>query len=466
MSFINAGQKKIFFAEQYGNRGRTFAPIEFALRTSNANRNVRLSAPGGSMSEMGDGSFLFDAGKLRKIQLNYYPIQCDVEGSDSQTLCASPDEVLAPSQIDFEVTQKTTTKKYGLQADDIRYVDNNWDFSDHALEQIGSILPAMRKLLATDLTTYMYAKAGKHSDGNTTKRVPSAVSTTGSVNFFGGRITIDKEYRDAGLSEPNVLGGDEVYYWMKAIGLGGQQETGIQTNRIDSSNVWYDDGLGTQVKGDSANGGWVLAIDPAIFKFITYSNNAGLWRTDLSSITDLDRLYTFGGGADFILGVITDPVTGLICDLYVNFEKCASWNNNKPGWTFYLQLQWDIFVMPPVACNIPEFNGITVWRTCPAVVAACPTGDTPSPAIAATTRSWNPGSIFTDLTIYNATVGGVTVSYSEGVDIADRAALAALMNDATGNVYDFGVSGSNIQYDGVSNISVSFNDGAITGTFA
>lgn len=467
MSFANSNQKKIFFMEQYGNRGRTFAAIDYVMKTSMANRNVRIANPNGGSAELGDGSFLFAEGKLRKVQLNYFPVQCDVEGDCNKALCADADEVVEPSQIEFNVTQCTATKKYGINAEDIRMIDfNNWDFNGVASEIIGSIMPSARKLLATDFITYLYSKAGVHTDGNPTKRVPAAVSTTGAVNFYGGKITIDKEYADAGLEMPYLLGGQEVFYWKKAVELGGQQNTGIQTNKIDTTDVWYDDGLSDVVEGDTANGGHILAIDPQIFKFITYNKNAGLFRTDLATITDIGRLYKTGGGADFMLGVITDPITGIIWDLYINFDKCGTAGNDySPRWTVQLKLNWDMFVMPPVACNIPEYNGITHWRTCPEVVAACPTGDTPSPAIAATTRSWNPGSVF-PFTAYKSVVGGITVEQNTGVAIADRAGLATFMNDVTGGAYSFTVSGSNIQYSGVSNISANFNDGEVSGTFS
>lgn len=417
---------------------------------------------------MGDGTFLFAPGKARKIQVSYFPIQCDVEGSSATKLCDSPDEVVQPVQVEFETTQKTTTKKYGINAEDIRLTDNNtWDFSGVALEIIGSIMPSARKLLAEDFTTYLLSKVGHHSDGNPVKSLPPALSTTGAINPLGGRISIDKEYMDAGMEAPYIMGGTETFYLKNMVGIGGLNADGQNVNQINNTNTWYDDNIMQNIKGDLANGGWVLAIDPATFKFITYSNNSGLFRTDRATLDNstLERIYKAGGGADFILGVFYDEKTGLYWDMYLNFDKCAEWNNDNPGWSVFLRLEWDMFIMPPVACNIPEYNGLTLWRTCPDKQLACPTGDTPSPAIAATTRSWTPGGIF-PFTAYKSTIGGTTVSQEEGVTIANIAALPVFMNDVTGQEYDFVVDGSAIKYQGVTNITVNINDGEITGTFA
>jgi hypothetical protein len=466
MSYANANQKKLVFAEQYGNRGRTYSPIEFVLRTSNANKGIKIATPQGADVSLGDGTFLFAPGKKRTIQMNYYPIQCDAEGSCDAGLCDNPDEVLEPAQVDFNITQCTATKKIGINAEDVRQIDfNQWDFTGTALEAIGSLMPAARKLLAEDLTAYLYAKAGTHTDGNAVSRISPSISTSGAVNPLGGRISIDKAYMDAGMESPYMMGGSEVYYWKNMVSIGGLNASGQNINRIDTNNVWYDDNILTTVAGDPTNGGWIIAIDPQIFKFVTYNENAGLFRTDLAVITDMDRLYKSGGGSDFILGTLYDEKIGLFWDLYVNFEKCATWNGNKPGWTAQLKLQWDMFVMPPVSCNVASFNGITKWRTCPEVIAACPTGDTPSPAIASTVRSWTPSDV--TLNIYESLIGGIEVTQNgDPVVTTTIAELVSYMNDATGNAYQFYVSGSTVRYTGVSNISVNINNGEVTGTFS
>lgn len=468
MSFLNASRKIQLFARRYANTDKVWGAIPFLLQTSAANTKTRFSRPDGTLETFGNGTFLFAAGKKRTIQMNYFPVQCDVAGSIDTGLCDSPDVVDAPAQIDFTITQSTASKKIGVQLEDIRKLDNGfWDVSEVAMEAIASRAEALRKVVAVDWLTYLATKSGVHTNGNSTIALAPAYSTEGAVNPLASKLQIDKEYIDIGVQRPHILGGNEVYYWKELLGLGGQQNTGIQTNKIDSSNVYYDDNLLANILDDETNGGWMYAISPSMFKLVTYNKNAGIFRTDLATIPDMDRLFKGSFGEGFILGTYLDEATGLLWDLDINFEKCPSWTeDNKPGWSIQLKLYWDMFVMPPVACAIEGFNGITVWRTCPEKIADCPDGRTPSPAIEATNRSWTPGAIF-PIGVYQSTIGGQTVTQNNGpVALANLADMAAFMNDATGGIYDFVVSGSTIRYSGVTNISVDLNNGEVTGTFA
>lgn len=467
MSFQNSHQKKIFFIEKLTKQGIRVPVIDYFLRTSNANKSFRLARPSGVPEELGDGTFLFSDGKSRTVGINYFAPICNTVGSDDVTLCSDPTLVHSPTQRDFTVSQVTTSVILGLREDDIRQIDfDRWDFNGVAMESIAAMLPDFREQLAKEWIAYAATKLGKHPDGNAQKKVPPAFTTAGALNPFGGRMVIEKEYSDANQSTPYILGGDEAYYMQKLVGMGGLQDTGINVNRMDTSNLWYDKGLLNSVLGDEANGGHMFAIDPTKFKLITFNKNAGLFRTDIAPIQAFDRLYRTGNGAGFSKGTFYDEVTGLYLDMYVNFNKCASWNDGDPGWSVFFQLYWDMFVLPMDVCNIPEFNGLTHWRTCPVVYAACPEGVSPSPAVEPTEYSWTPGNIFTNLVIYDAVIAGVPHSWAEGVSVANVTQLAALMNDATGNAWPFRVDGSDIEYDGVSAISVNFNGGAITGTFS
>ena len=89
------------------------------------------------------------------------------------------------------------------------------------------------------------------------------------------------------------------------------------------------------------------------------------------------------GGTDYIEGVMADPLTGLLWDLNVNYDKC------NYRWTFQWKLEWDIFVMPPAVCDIPGVNGIFHFTTCPAVQYTCPDGGTPATPASSHTYEWN-----------------------------------------------------------------------------
>lgn len=452
MSFLNASQKIQKFVNNYGNQTRNYDVIDYVLRTSNANTSINLE----------ESAFVPKPGRKRRVEVNYWPIQCDVEGSCDDGLCATG-TTIEPKQIDFDITQCTATAKWKINEPDIRLTDaGDWTFTGTAQQIINSALPAARKLLAVDMLTYLYTKVGLHTDGSTTQRVQSTNTATGVVNPIG-KLAIEKEFLDGGFMPPNILGSDEAYYFKKMVQYGTGNNNGLAVNRLPTDNLWYDDGLQGAILDDTQGGGHILAIDPQVFKFVTYHENVGIFQTDIGRIEDMDKLYTESKGAGFILGSLRDPVTGIVWDLYVNFEKCDA-TTGRPAWTFSLKLWWDMFVMPDITCSVQGVNGIMHYRTCPPVLAPCPTGDAiPSPA-AARIRAWNPSFTY-PLNIYESTIGGVTVTHDTPVAVTTDTDLVAYMNDNYGaNI--FSLSGSQIIYTGYTNLGVSLNDGAVTGTFA
>lgn len=445
MSFQNANILIQQFISGYGNTGRTYQALNYVPRVSEANTMVTLIP----------NSFLFGPGKLRSVRLNYFPIQCDVEGSCDADIC-STGEVVEPSQVVFNITRCTASKVYQINKDDIRLLDNNqWSFSGTAQQIILSVMPSFRRLIAIDWLTRLYELAGVHPDGNETKRITVTNPANGIVNPIG-RFDIEREYLDAGFQEPYIIGGQEVYNWQKMVGIGGLNAQGQQINLLDTNNSWYDDGLGDTILNDLANGGHILAITPEVFKYVWYSENAGLFATDLASPEALDTL--FARGTETVLnGTLVDPVTGIVFDIDLHYDVC-----NK-RWKFQFKHNWDFFVMPDVACNGQGVNGIMHYRTCPAVIAPCPTGDSPASPVAAQEFEWTP--TLADLpTISQSVIDGFATTQNEPYAIANIAALATYMTE--NSQITFTVSGgTKIVYTGFTAITATFNSGDVTATF-
>lgn len=455
MSFNNASLPIQIFIDSYGFTDRTYNVIDFVLRTSMANTKVSMEPP----------QFLNAPGKKRTVRMNYWPINCDLTGSCSTGLC-DDGTALEPSQRDFDITRCTASPKIKVNFDDIRKTDNgNWDFSGVALNGLASIMPQFRQTIANDWLTYLFTLKGVHPNGNASERISVTNPATGIVNPIG-RIQIQTEYEDAGFGrDPFILGDKEVKYWKEMVTIGGLNAQGQYINQVDTANAWYDQGLLQSIGGDLIQGGWILTIDPQMFKMVSYVSNAGIFRTDLSSITDMDKLFKSSNGEGFILGTLIDPVTKLVFDLYINFIKCDA-VTGLPVWTIQLKHVWDMFVMPDVSCVGEGVNGIMAWRTCPLVIAVCPTGDSPSPAVTPTTYSWTPGAIYTNLNVATSTIGSITVGQSHPVAIANITALASFLNDVTGQQYGFYVSGSTIRYSGYTALTGTLNGGQVTVTFA
>lgn len=449
MSFYNSGANLVIqqFIDNYGNTGRTYNIFDYVQRTSNENTRVTLDP----------NTFLKAPGKKRRVALNYFPILCDVEGSCSQGLCDEGD-VVEPKQQIFDIDRCFASKIFKIEKDLIRYTNNEgWDFNGVALEIIAHALPELRRALAIDWLVLLYDLSGVHPDGNAQERITVTDPTSGIVNLMG-KVLIERQYNDAGFMQPNLLGSAEVDNWKQMVAFGGLNAQGQRIDMQSTSNAWYDNGLSDLVLNDLVNGGHILSIAPEVFKYVWYLENAGIFSTDMNGLDNVNRLYRSGTGGAFIEGTLIDPVTNIPWDLYIKYDECDQM------WNFQVKHRYNFFVMPDVVCATQGVNGIMRWRTCPQVIAPCPTGVTPSPAVTASTYSWTPGDIFPVL-IANSNIGGV--ENEPNTLVSSLAQLAALMNDSyTGGDTLFTVSGSDINYTGFEAISVSFNDGAITGTFA
>lgn len=448
MSFANANVLIQEFVNNYGNTQRTYRAIEFVRDVSNANNSITLDS----------NSFLRGAGKKRSVRMNYFPILCGDEGDCSSNICDTGN-VVEPAQAMFDITECTATPIYAINKDDIRMVDNaNWDFSGTALSIIASALPNMRQKLALSFVTKLYELAGVHIDGSATKRIATTNNANGVVNPIG-KFDIEREFMDGGFMTPYILGGAEVYNWQKMVGIGGLNAQGQNIGQLNTQNSYYDDGLSATILDDITNGEHILAIDPQVFKFVTYSENAGIFRTGMASIDDLPNLYrnNFGG---FLEGSLIDPVTNLLWDLYIKYDECNS------RWNFQLKLRWDFFVLPEIACNVQGVNGIMHYRTCPPIQVQCPSGSPLASPAGATTFDWTP-TLANIPVISQATIGGKSYTWNSPVAINSLVDLVAAMNEAYSPSNPlFVVDGSDVEYSGYSALSGSFNNGDVTFAFS
>lgn len=428
--------------------------LPFLFSASAANSYINLQSQ----------DFIVGGGKKRTTQLNFFGPLCDVEGSCGQSLCATGDTI-EPKEETFTITQCTSTKKFSLRLEDLRSIDyNQWDYNYVARTIVETAMPAARGLLAEDMLTYLLSKVGVLPNGHATDTLKLLNTQTGSVNPMGW-LKLKKHFVDAKLrSNPYSLGGgSEIFALTQLQGSAGMNDDGVNTGAVQVPNLWYDEGMIGQIKGDTDNGNYVLAIDPRMIKVVSFIENAGIFRTDLDSINDIGKLFTGAQGHDFILGTYTDPQTGIIWDLYINFEKCGT--NNKPEWSFHLEHKWDIFVLPPNQCTIQGYNGVVLYRTCPETEQECPSGGvSPLSPASATTYSATP-NLAEIPTISQSTIGGVSNSQETPVAISTITDLVNYMN-ANYSAAIFSVNGSNIEYDGHVAIGASFNSGDYTLTFS
>lgn len=385
-------------------------------------------------------------GKVRTLKINYYAPICDDSGTCNADLCSGGTAV-PPSQAFFDMEECTASPVFLINKDDLRYIDGRYTFSDNARSIIYAHLATAQRKFATALAAKLVANVGLQPNGNATTMLPWVDNNTGALNPVG-LWEVERAYRDTGYSNPFIVGGQNVWYWQKATEIAGLNALGQNLARLDRTNAYYDTLIDTAFADSSVS--HVLSFDPQMLKFVSFSENAGMFATDLNSIDDLDTMYQ-RGGTDYIEGVMYDPTYGILWDLNATYDKCDK------VFRFQYQLKWDIWFMPDAVCNIQGVNGIFHFTTCAPVMVDCPTGSPITPASAGNFDALVTGNVDFPLFVHELSVANQTTQ--PNVTVANITELNTLMN-AEINGYTFTVAGADIRYNGYSAVSGTINGGA------
>jgi hypothetical protein len=441
MSFANAMLpiQKGMLDLPYG-RDTRYRTIQ-ALIDSSANNNAL------TVTDFGQN------GKKRTAKISYFPIDCDVEGSCSTNICDAA-EVAEPVQRFFDISRCTAIKPFAINVEDFRNIDGTYTFTDGGRQQFMRKFDAARALLNSQLNAWLVGNVGCQPDGTPVKKVSLTDPNTAAIRPKG-LFEIERTLQDAGLINPYIIGGGEVFTWEKGLTIGGLNAQGQRIDQVRLGNVYYDKGLEDSF-GDNTEGHLVAYAADAV-KFIAWSDNAGMFATDMGSFLNGSRTLEtmYREGDTFYHGTIVDPLTGLIWDLDIVYDVCDK------QWKFQFKIKWDIFLMPEYRCNLDCVNGIFHFTTCIPAPVECPDVTPPTP-LAQTVFEWTPSA--EDLTyIGKITLGGVDSEIN--ATVANVTELAAALN-ANFAKYKFTAVGSDIQYTGYSAISGSANGGTITIEFA
>lgn len=389
-------------------------------------------------------------GKARTLKINFYPPNCDESGSCTDDIC-SDGAAVPPQQDFFNIEECTASPVFLINKDDLHYVDGNYSFSANARSIIYANLATAQKKLATAMTAKLVANVGLLPDGNTSQMLPWVDMNTGALNPIG-LWEVERAYANTGYSNPFIVGGQQVFYWKKATEIGGLNALGQNTAQLGRTNAYHENLVDPAFADTSSL--HLISFDPQMLKLVTFSENAGMFATDLNSIDDLDTMYQ-RGGTDYIEGVLFDPTYGILWDLNATYDKCDK------VFRFQFKLKWDIWFMPAAVCNIQGVNGIFHFTTCAPVAVECPTGSPITPA-SATNHDADASSVSYPLFVHELQVGNQTTQ--PNTTVANLTELVALMNAEIAG-YTFSVSTTNIRYSGYSAVAGSINGGDAAGGY-
>lgn len=433
----------------YANAGRAVWKISRTLGLKNLPENLQqsiLDARSRNTTIL-EGDFTYMEGKKRMLQISYYPPNCTDDGSCADNVCgdAVPS---AMEQVQYAITQCTASDVYSLNPNDIRLVDNDWTFSEHARMIMERALVQVRHRMSEQMAALLIGRVGVRPDGSATRLLPWVNTQTGAVQPVGMDL-VEQDFYDVGVRDPFIVGGGPVWQWVKSADRGGLSADGLYLDRVRTSNLYYDK-LVNQVLNNGAEN--VLAFDPEMIKFISYNKNAGIFRTRDYTIEDIDS--QFAGTTDHrIRGTMPDAFTGLLWDFDSRYDDTA--NNCDGGWKFQIRLEWDIFFMPPNVC-INGYTGIVRYTTCPPIEPECPTGSPITPGEEDTFSASLAGVTY-PFTLSSLNVAGF--ASTPNVTVADHAALVAQLNGGAPAGYNFELNGTSAEYDGYKGTTALINGG-------
>lgn len=359
------------FVANYSKTTRSYNTIEAIVEASAKNKKIRVEPDLGT-----------EGGKLRGLKITMYPAVCgNREGSPTADIC-QPGEKIQPRNEYLQLTQTTASEVMTLTMDDVRKSDDGgYNFSDHAKEYIAAQMPEFRKMLANKMLAYLIPHIGLLPGGQTSMRVPFADTTKGAANYAGPTY-VDQVFEDTGFTNRTILAGSsEVFAYInhvKRVAGDADNLQGQMPGMFPTDNMYYD-AIVNAAFGDG--GQHIIAFDPDAFKFVTWSENAGIFATTPGNLEAMDFIFRNVQG-NLVKGILVDPVTGLVYDLNMKFDECTE------TWNVQYKLKWDIFYFDGLTCNDYNENGIFHFTTCMPKIAPCPDGDNMPTPVAPSTFSW------------------------------------------------------------------------------
>lgn len=436
--------------------------FNYTLDTKNINTLLAVLEARRDNDVISEADVIVEPGKKRPLKINYIEPQCDPDSDCNVNICDAG-TTIAPTQAWFEITQCTASPVYRLNQNDIRSIDGNIMFSDYAMEMIRAALPGVRENLSSDVRALLLAELGVMTNGQPDRQVAIMNPENAGMNPLGF-YDIQREYEISGYNRkaPYIIGGSvQVDNWLKSTVLATANTTiGIDMAKArPAGNLYYDPLINDAFADPTYE--HILSFSPDMLKFVSFSENAGIFATDIANIQAMDAMY-HRGYPDLINGGLVDPRTGLLWDLDIIFEKCGE--DGKPYWKFQWRLNWDIFFLPPRVCNIQGLNSIFHWLTCLPQMPTC--GDNPYPSAASPELfSADASSVDYPLVLQSVQIGNLVNlnTPNDPIQVDNIGELFAYLNSLQNNI-TFSASGNDLRYTGYIGIDVVLN-GTTTLTF-
>lgn len=368
-------------------------------------------------------------GKKRALKLVYFAPNCNPNTSCSTSICDG--EAREPIAEDFVISNCISSETYTLDIDNVRQVDDgSFELDDYALntlkEQMNQVRRGLNAALAAKLVTYQ----GKFSDNSDIKQIPFVDPQTGSLNPRG-YFEIERSVQEIGMKNPYIIGGQDVFMWEKGVMIGGLNQHGQRVDALPYGNAYWDPTI-EAAAGDNTKG-HIFAFSANAIKLVTYVKNVGQFAnaapTTLDGFNKLSQM--FRSSDSYLRGAVVDPMTGLMYNLSIERIACTD------SFNMQVSVEWDLYNLPQMLCNIPGVTGVFHFTTCLPVEALCPSPSQPLPPAPVAYIATVETADF-PMALTSVTVGAST--YPIGATVNNQVQLAAALTTA---IPGYHFSGSN-----------------------
>lgn len=302
-------------------------------------------------------------GKKAKYQITWVDASCgevlDV-GDDGTGICD------AGTKEDVQSAYKTITNHIALPNIEISIEDMkdicNYSIPEYIMSQLLGRLDMGMREVNTRLNAVACASAGCFATGDADPKDISLINPNTNTPYFGALHQVDRVFRDAGMPvTPIYVGGSTLDFYKYAQSRSGIDGNGNLRNAETMPPIFYDNQLSTDCPITDRE--TMIAFAPGTLQFVNYLENVGDFRSNITRDMDLIAMYQTSEMYNF--GTWTDPRTGYIWDVSVQYIQCDQ------KYIIRLTSQFDLWAMPLTQCYADCFTGVLKYGVCTYTPPAC-----------------------------------------------------------------------------------------------
>lgn len=209
-------------------------------------------------------------------------------------------------------------------------------FSERRAKYIQGMLDSITRKINSVLIGEFFAGVGGFIGGIPAGKSIDVLDAGPPISVIAdGEIEMMQDYTDSGaVGKPLVIGMGNMYNYVKRVGIGCCNQTGMQVDQLAQFDFYYDNQI-LSVLGGPSSANEFFVLQPGAANFLSANRNAGDFRRN----NDQE-----------VFDIFVDPVTGLTFDFYQVYVRCPEATESNPDgdpvYRLSLKLNFGLWQMP------------------------------------------------------------------------------------------------------------------------